>query len=69
MEEVGRTRVYVKRIEEWEKVVKAHGRVFGSSSSGGGGIAPANTLVQANLVGEDYLVEIEAEAEVLPPTV
>jgi enamine deaminase RidA (YjgF/YER057c/UK114 family) len=25
---------------------------------------PANTLVQAGLVGEEYLVEIEAEAEV-----
>ena len=25
-------------------------------------INPANTLVQANIVGEDYLVEIEAEA-------
>jgi enamine deaminase RidA (YjgF/YER057c/UK114 family) len=23
---------------------------------------PANTLVQAGLIGEDYLVEIEAEA-------
>ena len=26
--------------------------------------APANTLVQAGLVGDEYLVEIEAEAEV-----
>ena len=26
-------------------------------------IQPANTLVQATLVGEEYLVEIEAEAE------
>jgi hypothetical protein len=25
---------------------------------------PANTLVQANLVGADYLVEMEAEAQV-----
>ena len=32
------------------------------------GILPANTLVQAGLVGEEYLVEIEVEAELLPST-
>jgi hypothetical protein len=32
-----------------------HGERFGA-------IRPANTLVQAALVGEEYLVEIEAEA-------
>ena len=32
-------------------------RLFGNNS-----IVPANTLVQAHLVGEAYLVEIEAEA-------
>jgi enamine deaminase RidA (YjgF/YER057c/UK114 family) len=26
---------------------------------------PANTLVQAGLIGEDYLVEIEAEAVIV----
>jgi enamine deaminase RidA (YjgF/YER057c/UK114 family) len=29
-----------------------------------GSIQPANTLVEARMVGGDYLVEIEAEAEV-----
>ena len=40
---------------DWEAVARAHGRRFGS-------IRPANTLVQADLVGTDYLVEVEAEA-------
>jgi enamine deaminase RidA (YjgF/YER057c/UK114 family) len=38
-----------------KKVAETHGRRFKD-------INPANTLVQANLVGDDYLVEIEAEA-------
>ena len=37
----------------WEPVARAHGRRFGA-------IRPANTLVEARLVG-DYEVEIEAE--------
>ncbi|MCS7221328.1 MAG: RidA family protein [Anaerolineae bacterium] len=49
------TRVYVRHIEDWEAVAQVHGERFGA-------IRPANTLVQANLVGDEYLVEIEAEA-------
>ena len=55
LEDVVRTRVFVKNINDWKKVAETHGRRFKD-------INPANTLVQANLVGDKYLVEIEAEA-------
>ena len=53
---VVRTRVFVSDINLWEQVARAHGERFA-------GIRPANTLVQASLVGREYLVEMEAEAE------
>ena len=55
--DVVRTRVFVKRMSDWEAVARAHGERFAA-------IQPANTLVQADLVGDEYLVEIEADAEV-----
>jgi len=57
LEDVVRTRVFVKRLEDWEAVARAHGERFGH-------IQPANTLVAASLVGDEYLVEVEAEADV-----
>ncbi len=59
LEDVVRTRVFVRDIDDWEPVARAHGERFGA-------IQPANTLVRAELVGAEYLVEIEAEA-VVPP--
>jgi enamine deaminase RidA (YjgF/YER057c/UK114 family) len=60
MEDVVRTRVYLRDVAQWEPVSRAHGRVFRT-------ILPANTLVEAgNLVG-DYAVEIEAEAVIEDP--
>jgi enamine deaminase RidA (YjgF/YER057c/UK114 family) len=56
LDDVVRTRVFVRDIADWEPVARAHGARFGT-------IKPANTLVQAALVGEEYLVEIEADAE------
>ena len=57
LSDVVRTRIFVNDLTDWEAVAKAHGNRFH-------GINPANTLVEAKLVGEGYLVEIEAEAVV-----
>jgi len=60
LEDVVRTRVFVARLDDWEAVARAHGERFRH-------IQPANTLVAAPLVGDEYLVEVEAEAEVSGP--
>ena len=57
--DVVRTRVYVQRMEDWEAISRVHGRCFRT-------IQPANTLIRADLIGEEYLVEMEAEAVVAP---
>ncbi len=56
LEQVVRTRVFVDDIAQWEPIARALGERFGH-------ILPANTMVQAKLIGEGYLVEIEADAE------
>ena len=55
LSDIVRTRIFVKNMDDWKDIAETHGKRFKE-------INPANTLVQANLVGEDYLVEIEAEA-------
>ena len=57
LEDVVRTRVFVADPGCWEAVAQVHGQRFRH-------IQPANTLVLARLVGEEYLVEVEAEAVV-----
>ncbi len=57
LEDVIRTRIYLDRESDWEAVSRVHGERLGRSQ-------PANTMVQAGVIGEGYLVEIEAEAEV-----
>ena len=58
LEDVVRTRIFVNELKDWEPIARAHGERFK-------GINPANTLVEAKLVGNGYMVEIEAEA-ILP---
>jgi aryl-alcohol dehydrogenase-like predicted oxidoreductase/enamine deaminase RidA (YjgF/YER057c/UK114 family) len=55
LEEVVRTRIYIKNLNDWEAIARVHGERFKS-------IQPANTMVKAELIGEEYLVEMEAEA-------
>ena len=57
LEDVVRTRVFIHNLDDWEPVSRAHGARFGH-------IQPANTLVQAEIIGDDYLVEIEVDASV-----
>lgn len=55
LEDVVRTRIYMRDSEQWEAASRVHGNVFAA-------IRPANTLIEvSNLVG-GYDVEIEAEA-------
>jgi enamine deaminase RidA (YjgF/YER057c/UK114 family) len=53
--DVVRTRVFVREVSDWEAVARVHGAFFGE-------IRPANTLVRAELIQPEMLVEIEAVA-------
>lgn len=55
LDDVVRTRVFVSQVHNWEPIARAHGERFGH-------ILPANTLVEARLIGDEYLVEIEVDA-------
>jgi aryl-alcohol dehydrogenase-like predicted oxidoreductase/enamine deaminase RidA (YjgF/YER057c/UK114 family) len=55
LEDVVRTRIFIRNIDDWESIARAHGARFKN-------IQPANTMVQANLIGEEYLIEMEVEA-------
>lgn len=49
----------IRHESDSEAVSRAHGWAFRCA-----GVSPANTLVTAGLIGDEFLVEIEAEAEV-----
>ena len=56
LHDVVRTRVYLANADDCEAVSRVHGSYFGD-------IRPANTLLEVSaLIGDGYLVEIEAEA-------
>ena len=55
IEDIIRTRVYVRDQSQWAAVARVHGRYLGQ-------VRPANTLVEVSSLVGDYEVEIEAEA-------
>ncbi|MEJ0097118.1 MAG: aldo/keto reductase [Bauldia sp.] len=57
LEDIVRTRVFVRDQNQWEPIARVHGRYLGH-------VRPANTLVEISSLVGDYEVEIEAEAVV-----
>ena len=61
LSDVVRTRIYLAPAADWEAAARVHGKYFSD-------IRPANTLLYIHaLIGDDYLVEMEAEAIIASP--
>lgn len=55
LEHIVRTRIYIRDFKDWEVLARAHGDRFRH-------IQPANTMIKADIIGDAYIVEMEAEA-------
>jgi len=60
LEDVVRTRIYLRDGRQWEAASRVHGRYFSR-------VRPANTLIETSALVGDYEVEIEVEAVVEEP--
>ena len=57
LEDLVRTRIYLAPDADWKAAARAHAELVGQ-------VAPANTMIYvARLIGDDFLVEVELEAE------
>lgn len=60
-DDILRSRIYLAPEADWSAAGRAHQEVLGN-------VAPANTtLYVAGLIGKDFLVEVELEAELTSP--
>jgi len=58
VEDVVRTRIFLTPGGDWKAASKAHAELLGD-------VAPANTMLHvASLIGTEFLVEVEVDAEV-----
>lgn len=61
VDDIIRSRLFLAPEADWSAAGRAHHEVLGH-------VAPANTtLFVAGLIGKDFLVEVELDAELTPP--